>query len=147
MKTKKKIISLFIIMISIVMAITSFPFIVHGDDSTEETDSYSTNSGITINLPKSYYNYALWNQAPEDSPGWKNLGAPSYDTMQNTFKQNGIELSAYRDDFTGNSGYLVSIQFFQAPEELTCDTLLSTFIDRLGYIKNVDDLPVFGYGI
>lgn len=147
MKIKKKIVSLFIIVISIVMAITSFPFIVHGDDSTEETDSYSTNSGITVNLPKSYYNYALWNQAPEDSPGWRNLGAPSYDTMQNTFKQNGIELSAYRDDFTGNSGYLVSIQYFQAPEELTCDNLLSTFIDRLGYIKNVDDLPVFGYGI
>ena len=146
MKIKRVLNYSFILLLSIFITFNIFAFKVNCDDSTN-TSTYSTESGISITLPEGYDGFTIWDKAPEDSPGWKKLGAPSHKTMLETLKQNRMELSSYRNDMTNDSGYLVSIRNFDAPEDLTNDNLLSSYIDNLGFISDTDNLSVFGYGI
>lgn len=140
-----KIKAILIAILSMFMAFCMSSNNIYADDNTNNT--YSLNSGISITLPEEYKDYVIWNQADENSHGWKNIGYPSFDTMLQMLTDGHRELDAFRNDMSGNSGYRVSVREYDAPEDLSNESLLSTYFNQQVLPYSYEDLPVFGYGV
>ena len=121
-----------------------------GGDEIPSGTVYNLNSGISLRLPDDYAASIVWNQMDENATGFKNLGFPNIDVALSEMKAIRCELNTYQDGFDRNTGYNVHVDSIDAPEDLSNDSVFTTYSDALA--KNMagevdlTSATVLGYG-
>ena len=147
MKTRKVLCYI----ITVIMVISSIRFLAFAD-TNDEWNTYTTASGISISLPKSFPR-VLWNTMPADSPILKNNGL-SIEMVEQNYKVAGLELQGTSSEVYAESSInnLVSvIMLFEKNAPATPDeaSLLAGYKDKMREVtqNSFNDLVYFGSGI
>ena len=106
------------VLITIVMVVTSV-FSVSLADNTETDKTCTTESGITLTIPKEFGN-VLWPGIDEDDPYLKEIGINKRQVL-GMYNQGGVELQCSRDANDTDSVIFVIIFERNAPSNLNAE--------------------------